>query len=69
MSWQYMHQGIVDTDADCTNVESSYCQASGCGQELHEYLKTVCGDLHVTKGDFDEDSSYPEQKVGPAGRL
>ena len=33
-------------------------------QELHEYLKTVCGDLHVTKGDFDEDSSYPEQKVG-----
>lgn len=32
-------------------------------QELHDYLKTVCGDLHVTKGDFDEDSSYPEQKV------
>lgn len=32
-------------------------------QELHDYLKTVCGDLHVTKGDFDEDPGYPEQTV------
>lgn len=32
-------------------------------QEIHDYLKTVCADLHVTKGDFDEDASYPEDKV------
>ena len=34
-------------------------------QEIHNYLKTVCADLHVTKGDFDEDASYPEDKVCP----
>lgn len=36
---------------------------SNCLQEIHDYLKTVCADLHVTKGDFDEDGSYPEDKV------
>ena len=61
MSWQHMHQGIVRTDANCTSLGNAYLYTSV--QELHEYLKTVCGDLHVTKGDFDEDSSYPEQKV------
>ena len=34
-----------------------------CLQEIHDYLKTVCADMHVTKGDFDEDFSYPEDKV------
>lgn len=32
-------------------------------QEIHDYLKTVCADMHVTKGDFDEDGNYPEDKV------
>lgn len=67
MSWQHMHQGIVRTDANCTSLGNAYLYTSA--QELHEYLKTVCGDLHVTKGDFDEDSSYPEQKVGNAHHI
>lgn len=37
-------------------------------QEIHDYLKTVCADLHVTKGDFDEDGSYPEDKVAVTAR-
>jgi len=44
-------------------IHYSLCPGNICTKELHEYLKTVCGDLHVTKGDFDEDSSYPEQKI------
>ena len=31
-------------------------------QEVQDYLKTICNDLHVTKGEFDE-GSYPETKA------
>lgn len=31
---------------------------------MFDYLKTVCGDLHVTRGDFDNAGSrFPEEKV------
>lgn len=30
---------------------------------MYEYFKTVCGDVHVTKGDFDENNKYPEEEV------
>ena len=40
-----------------------------CLQEIHDYLKTVCADMHVTKGDFDEDFSYPEDKVSLVANL
>ncbi len=33
-------------------------------QETYDFLKTVCTDLHITKGDFDEaGSKYPDDKV------
>ena len=32
-------------------------------QEVYDYLKTVCGDLHVSKGDFDESNKYPDEEV------
>ena len=31
-------------------------------QEVHDYLKSICTDLHVARGEFD-DSSYPETKA------
>ena len=33
-------------------------------QEVHDYLKSICTDLHVARGEFD-DSSYPETKARP----
>eukprot|EP00897_Mesotaenium_endlicherianum_P007119 jgi/Mesen1/6435/ME000033S05724 len=38
-------------------------------KEMHEYLKSLCGDVHVTKGEYDEDSRYPETKVVTIGAL
>ena len=33
-------------------------------QETYHFLKTVCTDLHITRGDFDEaGSKYPDEKV------
>lgn len=33
-------------------------------QEVYDYLKTVCTDIHITRGNFDEaGSKYPEEKV------
>lgn len=34
-------------------------------QETYDYLKTVCTDIHITRGNFDEAASkYPEEEVG-----
>jgi vacuolar protein sorting-associated protein 29 len=32
-------------------------------------LKTLASDVHVVKGDFDENSGYPEQKVVTVGQF
>jgi vacuolar protein sorting-associated protein 29 len=32
-------------------------------QETQDYLKGICPDLHIVKGQFDE-GTYPETKVG-----
>ena len=32
-------------------------------QEVYDYLRSICADVHVTKGDFDEQKGYPEDEV------
>ena len=33
-------------------------------QETYDYLRTVCTDIHITRGNFDESASkYPEEEV------
>lgn len=39
------------------------------GQEVHDYLKSLCPDLHVTRGEYDEDSRYPETKTLTVGQF
>jgi hypothetical protein len=34
----------------------------GQWQEIHDYLKSLCGDVHITRGEYDDDSRYPETK-------
>lgn len=38
-------------------------------QEVHDYLKTVCPDLHITRGEYDEDSRYPDTKTLTIGQF
>ncbi|MBA0805697.1 hypothetical protein Gohar_005189 [Gossypium harknessii] len=38
-------------------------------QEVHDYFKTLCPDLHITRGEYDEDSRYPENKTLTIGQF
>ena len=38
-------------------------------QEVHDYFKSLCPDLHVTRGEYDEDSRYPENKTLTIGQF
>jgi len=38
-------------------------------KETHDYLKNLASDLHVAKGDFDENPSYPDSKVLNIGQF
>jgi vacuolar protein sorting-associated protein 29 len=41
-----------------------------CSRDVYDYLKGVCGDLHVAKGEFDDPAcGYPENKVISVGSL
>ncbi|KAL2930216.1 Vacuolar protein sorting-associated protein 29 [Bienertia sinuspersici] len=37
--------------------------------EVHDYLKTICPDLHVARGEYDEDARYPETKTLTIGQF
>jgi vacuolar protein sorting-associated protein 29 len=38
-------------------------------QEVHDYLKTLCPDLHITRGEYDEETKYPETKTLTIGQF
>ena len=40
-----------------------------CTKDSFDYLKTLANDVHVVRGDFDENSSWPEQKVVTVGQF
>lgn len=31
-------------------------------QEVHDYLKSLCSDVQITRGEYDEDTRYPETR-------
>ncbi|KAK8962993.1 Vacuolar protein sorting-associated protein 29 [Platanthera guangdongensis] len=37
--------------------------------EIYDYLKGLCPDLHVTRGEYDEDVHYPETKTLTIGQF
>uniref|UniRef100_A0A7S2T3Y5 Vacuolar protein sorting-associated protein 29 n=2 Tax=Chloropicon primus TaxID=1764295 RepID=A0A7S2T3Y5_9CHLO len=45
------------------------CTGDICTKEMYDYLKTICTNIHVVKGQFDEDHAYPETKVVKIGDL
>jgi len=47
-------------------IQHILCTGDLCIKEMHDYLKGICSDLHIVKGEFDE-SNYPETKVLTVG--
>ncbi|KAK9814081.1 hypothetical protein WJX72_000370 [[Myrmecia] bisecta] len=39
------------------------CPGNLCTKETLDYLRTVCTDVRVTKGDFDDNPRFPEDEV------
>eukprot|EP00727_Mastigamoeba_balamuthi_P001537 m51a1_g11380 Vacuolar protein sorting 29 (183) ;mRNA; f:1529-2246 len=44
-------------------IQSILCTGNLCTKEMYEFLRTVAPDVHVVRGDFDENASWPETKV------
>jgi vacuolar protein sorting-associated protein 29 len=44
-------------------IQHILCTGNLCTKEVFEYLKTLASDVHITRGDFDENAKYPENKV------
>lgn len=40
-----------------------------CSKDTYDYLRTISGDVHVVRGDFDNDATYPEEKVITVGQF
>ncbi|GJP43213.1 hypothetical protein CLOM_g2707 [Closterium sp. NIES-68] len=38
-----------------------------CIKEVHEYLRSICPDVHVTRGEYDDEAQFPETKVVVVG--
>nr|XP_025871635.1 vacuolar protein sorting-associated protein 29-like isoform X2 [Vulpes vulpes] len=43
-------------------IQHILCTGNLCTKESYDYLKTLAGDVHIVRGDFDENLNYPEQK-------
>ncbi|XP_019394314.1 PREDICTED: vacuolar protein sorting-associated protein 29 isoform X2 [Crocodylus porosus] len=50
-------------------IQHILCTGNLCTKETYDYLKTLAGDVHVVRGDFDENLNYPEQKVVTVGQF
>ncbi|XP_064392692.1 vacuolar protein sorting-associated protein 29-like [Halichondria panicea] len=50
-------------------IQHILCTGNLCSKETLDYLKTLASDVHVTRGDFDEISTLPEQKVLTVGQF
>ncbi|KAB2084999.1 hypothetical protein ERO13_A05G198301v2 [Gossypium hirsutum] len=44
-------------------IQHVFCTGNLCIKEVQDYLKTLCPDLHITRGEYDEDTRYPETKT------
>lgn len=50
-------------------IQHILCTGNLCSKETYDYLKTLASDVHVVKGDFDDNNSYPDQKVVTVGQF
>ncbi|KAL6516734.1 Vacuolar protein sorting-associated protein 29 [Orobanche gracilis] len=50
-------------------IQHIVCTGNLCTKEVHDYLRTVCPDLNITRGEYDEDTRYPETKTLTIGQF
>ncbi|XP_063171893.1 vacuolar protein sorting-associated protein 29-like [Candoia aspera] len=50
-------------------IQHILCTGNLCTKESYDYLRTLAGDVHVVRGDFDEGMSYPQQKIVTVGQF
>eukprot|EP01137_Pigoraptor_chileana_P019304 Opistho-2@80163 len=50
-------------------IQHILCTGNLCCKETYDYLKALASDVHVVKGDFDENIAYPDQKVVTVGQF
>ena len=63
-------KGITNTLPHISGrIQHILCTGNLCTKESFDYLRTLANDVHVVKGDFDELSSYPDQKVVTVGQF
>ncbi|KAL9272660.1 Vacuolar protein sorting-associated protein 29-like protein [Drosera capensis] len=72
---------VVDDSSSCLFSDRNSDSGHGCdsdrdrislsrsNREVHDYLKTVCPDLHIARGEYDEESQYPETKTLTIGQF
>ncbi|CAL9066290.1 unnamed protein product [Musa banksii] len=44
-------------------IQHILCVGNLCIEDVHDYLKSLCPDLHFARGEYDEDARYPERKT------
>ncbi|KAJ6893788.1 hypothetical protein NC652_027763 [Populus alba x Populus x berolinensis] len=50
-------------------IQHVICTGNLSIKEVHDYLRTLCPDLHITRGEYDEDTRYPETKTLTIGQF
>lgn len=50
-------------------IQHILCTGNLCTKDSYDYLKTLASDVHVVRGDFDDNVNYPEQKVVTVGQF
>ncbi|KAI3964588.1 hypothetical protein MKW92_039279, partial [Papaver armeniacum] len=50
-------------------IQHIICTGNLCIKEVHDYLKSLCPDMHITRGEYDEDARYPETKTLTIGQF
>ncbi|ESN99959.1 hypothetical protein HELRODRAFT_157401 [Helobdella robusta] len=50
-------------------IQHILCTGNLCSREMFDYLKTLANDLHIVRGDFDDNLYLPEQKVVMVGKF
>lgn len=50
-------------------IQHIICTGNLCIKEVHDYLRTLCPDLHISRGEYDEETRYPETKTLTIGQF
>eukprot|EP01112_Ceratiomyxa_fruticulosa_P009377 TRINITY_DN2442_c0_g1_i3.p1 TRINITY_DN2442_c0_g1~~TRINITY_DN2442_c0_g1_i3.p1 ORF type:complete len:185 (-),score=31.71 TRINITY_DN2442_c0_g1_i3:1241-1795(-) len=48
-------------------IQHILCTGNLCTKETYDFLKALAADLHIVKGDFDENQTYPDTKLVTIG--